>query len=105
MAEYIERDGAIELFFPVDPENDGSDGCTVVCREESYSSTEIEIMLSELPAADVVPVRRGRWETKGGTCTCSVCGSAAVGRKEDHGGFDHLLTRYCPNCGAKMGGA
>ena len=30
MAEYIERQAAIDLFYPVDPENDGSDGCTVV---------------------------------------------------------------------------
>lgn len=29
MKEYIEREQAIALFYPVDPENDGSDGCTM----------------------------------------------------------------------------
>ena len=61
MPDYIDRDRVIELFFPVDPENDGSDGCTTVCREQNFSSTEIKILLSEFPAADVAPMRRGQW--------------------------------------------
>lgn len=42
MAEYIEQQAAIDLFYPVDPENDGSDGCTVVYKTENYTSDEIE---------------------------------------------------------------
>lgn len=56
MTEYIERELAINLFYPVDPENDGTDGCTVICKSGNYSSADIEGMLSELPAADVAPV-------------------------------------------------
>ena len=56
MAEYIERQAAIDLFYPVDPENDGSDGCTVVYKTENYTSDEIEAVISGLPAADVAPV-------------------------------------------------
>lgn len=49
MAEYIERQAAIDLFYPVDPENDGSDGCTVVYKTENYTSDEIEAVISGLP--------------------------------------------------------
>lgn len=58
MAEYIEREDAINLFWPVDPENDGSDGCTVVLKCGHYNSNEIEAMLSDLPAANVAEVVR-----------------------------------------------
>ena len=51
MAEYIERQAAIDLFYPVDPENDGSDGCTVVYKTENYTSDEIEAVISGPPAA------------------------------------------------------
>lgn len=51
MAEYIRRADAIALFWPVDQENDGSDGCTIIAESRQYSSDDIEAMLSELPAA------------------------------------------------------
>ena len=60
MIEYIEREQAIALFYPVDPENDGSDGCTIVYKSGNFSSSEIEAMLSDLPAADVAEVVRCR---------------------------------------------
>ena len=60
-----------------------------------------------LPAADVAPVRHGRWEEmhyEGGILDgtnfdrCSVCGYERV--------FDDpalkTVFKYCPNCGAKM---
>ena len=64
-----------------------------------------ETMVSDLrgmPAADVAPVRHGRWErvipsksaAKWSTkVSCSNCHSA---------GYAHH--KYCPNCGAKMDG-
>ena len=60
MKEYIEREQAIALFYPVDPENDGSDGCTIVYKSGNFSSSEIEAMLSDLPTIDAVPVVRCR---------------------------------------------
>ena len=96
MADYIERESVMAI---LEDHPAGSwRGHDVYTDEVRAIMREVE----ELPATDVAPVRRGRWATKGGTCTCSVCGSAAIDREEDHGGFDHLLTRYCPNCGAKM---
>ena len=52
------------------------------------------------PAADVAPVRPGRWVekdkyTSGTMYDCSICGARI---------FDTGLSwNYCPNCGAKMG--
>ena len=62
-------------------------------------------------AADVAPVRHGRWiETtqplgwQDETCAeCSVCGEDFV---LDEWGMDDMtnLIHYCPNCGARMDG-
>lgn len=99
MADCIERQKAIDLFYRVDPENDGSDGCTVVYKVGNYSSDEIEAMLSDLPAADVVPVRHGRWVYgEDVDIQCSICGHDAY----TEGDYRQVKTSYCPNCGAKM---
>ena len=58
--------------------------------------------IADIPAADVVPVVRGRWIHDGRRiesgidwCHCSECGKS-----------DNFCARtnYCPNCGAKMEG-
>lgn len=99
MPEYIELEKAINLFYPVDPENDGSDGCTTVLKSEKYSSEEIESMLSALPVADVTPVIHAKWERLNNTQKhyCPKCGMD----------FDlyaciRKLFNYCPYCAAKM---
>ena len=52
----------------------------------------------DAPAADVAPVRHGRWETNSDrpdSLICSICKC----------GFDmwkHDPHNYCPNCGARM---
>lgn len=57
-----------------------------------------------LPAADVEPVRHGRWnrpyiswffplKIRNPYCFCTYCGHPIKPRK---------ATDYCPNCGAKM---
>ena len=58
MDKYIKAQDLIDRIYPVDPENDGSDGCTVVYKSLTLSSPEIEAIVEELPAADVVPVVR-----------------------------------------------
>ena len=60
MDKYIKVQDLIDRIYPVDPENDGSDGCTVVYQNLTLSSPEIEAILEELPAADVAPVVRCR---------------------------------------------
>ena len=46
---------------------------------------------------DAQPVKRGKWETKGGV-HCTRCGWRPTGRICD------LFTAYCAGCGAKMYG-
>lgn len=58
-------------------------------------------MIEDAPAADVAPVRHGRWieqekYTFGVMYDCSIC----CDRILDNG---HSWN-YCPNCGAKMDG-
>lgn len=70
----------------------------------SYGNYEVtRNALYEIPAADVAPVRHGRWmheETEGGfhIWTCSRCGYGKNGNPEGV----HL---YCYHCGARMDGA
>ena len=59
----------------------------------------INCVLNDVPAADVAPVKRGRWKytpayqgAKFGFYNCSSCGSP----------FWWNTSRYCPDCGAKM---
>lgn len=57
-------------------------------------------IFAEITAADVAPVRHGRWENRQGgfwgVATCSVCGEKFP--------TGEIGLNYCPNCGAKMDG-
>ena len=91
MAEYIEREKVLSKAAPVEG-----------CFSDMISAYDV-IML---PAADVAPVRHGRWvqvicheEFEDGFVDrvkecCSVC----------HAPNWRRTTNYCPNCGAKMEG-
>lgn len=95
--EYIERAVAIER-----ARNELD-----LINKSHWSADEIVDFLKRLPAADVVPVRHGRWaqhyvgqERAPWGSDCSVCGEWLV--------IDRLVMQekyhYCPNCGAKMDG-
>ena len=82
MAEYIRRLAALKAL-------------------ERYNGDvpmEIFWLIRDVPAANVEPVRHGRWcEPKGGfwkMAKCSLCGEwqPTAG----------IIPKYCPNCGAKM---
>ena len=86
--EYIERQRAIV------------DACNSL---ELYPSeyAKLEDALNRIPAADVVEVRHGRWESTGVLVglmnfeyfyRCTACGRRGGDTK----------TNYCPNCGASM---
>ena len=93
MAEYIEREELMK--FPIrrnhyDKEHGSKD---FICGIE----TVLEYA-ENLPAADVAPVRHGRWKCNK---PCPVCG---VDRFD---GLDADIWAdweppYCPNCGVKM---
>lgn len=81
MDEYIKRETAIKSLLNDSP------------GQVSYSREDAADCIFWLDAADVAPVRHGRWlHRKSGVAYCSECEIDAV---EDG-------TEYCPNCGAKM---
>ena len=57
----------------------------------------------DAPAADVAPVRHGRWIDKGEYAACTDCGGRS-GTQYDGVEPIPLMTQFCPNCGAKMDG-
>ena len=91
MDEYIERETAIKALMNDAPEQVG------------YSREDAADCIRYMDAADVAPVRHGRWVNEqmivGGfaetwACDCSVCGRT---QREPL-----WKPNYCPNCGAKM---
>ena len=78
---YIERESAIKSLLNDAPE------------QVSYSREDAADCIRYMDAADVAPLRHGRWlHRKNGVAYCSECEIDTV---EDE-------TEYCPNCGAKM---
>lgn len=56
-------------------------------------------MVNCATAADVAPVRHGRWVYgEDVDIQCSICGHDAY----TEGDYRQVKTSYCPNCGAKM---
>ena len=91
MAEYIKREDLLELYRIDD---------SVLNENGHVPLPVIRQNIMDIPAADVAPVRHGRWKCNK---PCPVCG---VDRFE---GLDADIWAdweppYCPNCGAKMDG-
>lgn len=84
MAECIKRESAIEAIMSDPPD----------AHYQSWYAEKIKA----IPAADVAPVRHGRWMCHGdcGVTECSVCGWSIEEYVGDYA--------YCPNCGARMDG-
>ena len=108
MAEYIEREAAIKRFnFAV---------LDCLGMEPTIRAGDIIKALESIPAADVRPVVRGRWEDvnvrdystniNGGmplsiaSMFCPVCGRWH--NEVYHYGNPTEMAHYCPNCGAMM---
>lgn len=99
MAEYITKDKAKEIF------------CEFCQWGGTSKCEECEHPVGGVPAADVAPVKHGKWiETtqpmgwSDVTCAeCSECGEDFV---LDEWGMEDMknLMLYCPNCGARMDG-
>lgn len=73
---------------------------------DGHTSKDVRRLLS-IPAADVVPVRHGRWITphwhNSDYCyNCSECGGEAMHR--EYQWARNGIYPICPNCGAKMDG-
>ena len=90
MAEYIEREALmVALCKEITGDGDYYNG-------KDDMQDQIRDMVSRFPAADVAPVRHGRWlpfhsTAAGDIQYCSACEIGCTWKPN-----------YCPNCGAKM---
>ena len=86
MTEYIERKALRDTLYDAD----------------AITMSGVKI-LNQFPAADVAPVRHGRWVSvpHKRSRVCSVCNRDEPYKFAD---IDADVYDYCPNCGAKMDG-
>lgn len=101
MKEYIEKDTALETTY----EPFTMSMCMTVseCNGMNRAREIIFKQLRDIPAADVVEVRHGRWETVMLDHERMGCRPTAHYCSECHQ-ITWFRTFYCPNCGAKMDG-
>ena len=97
MAEYIERE---ELLKKAIKERRFVFQMEDLLNNEVIFKTvykDLAEFINSIPAADVTPVRHGRWMDNEDYMFCSCCGmqwNYCDNNTEDF--------HYCPNCGAKM---
>ena len=96
MDEYIKREDLLELYRIDDP---------VLNENGHVPLSVIRQNIMDIPAADVAPVRHGRWIDN----HCTVCGMMPMGDEmwKNYDCEPPLFERfmdYCPICGAKMDG-
>lgn len=100
MAEYIEREAISEeirkYYYKNPPNFSYGEGF-----DRGLDRAQRAIL--DAPAADVAPVRHGRWIDKGGYAVCMECGGRS-GTQYDGVEPIPLMTKFCPNCGAIMDG-
>lgn len=107
MSDYISREaiiGKVEKHYCAPCKGQGGDLNGDWCRSCVINSVLEKVR--GIPAADVAPVRHGRWnrpyiswflplKIKNPHCFCTNCAYPMKHQK---------VTRFCPNCGAKMDG-
>ena len=85
MDEYIDREAATNV------------ACNILWKMNDLSTSVMAKALNSIPAADVAPVRHGRWErTADGAALCTACK-----RKMNPSQYGYA---FCSLCGAKMDG-
>ena len=101
MAEYIEKWSVVNRL--IDIENEFQQYKPFHGFEHAMyrKICEAEIAIGKTQAADVAPVRHGRWEP--GNPICPVCGGNKF-KDLDADIWCDWQPDFCPNCGAKMDG-
>lgn len=89
--EYINRKEALALVKPDAPEDEKA-AITIATAKKLVRS-----IVRRTPAADVAPVRHGRWLCGDYYDIGDVCSECDWDSQMTHPSY-----RYCPNCGAKM---
>lgn len=109
MSDYISREAALEAFENADADvmEDYGDGTS----DWGFGIENVRATLNSVPAADVEPVRRGRWEcvyddrTGETDITCSHCKNTRTVNGcfvSTDGKSCYFEDDYCPSCSAKM---
>ena len=109
MDEYISREAAIKLL-----ERHGLTNGSVIGHHSGKCDIAADLLRS-IPAADVQPVKRGKWVTANGSWftpggdpvwECSECGKGRHVYGVEHGSYGTDIADgqwvSCPNCGADM---
>lgn len=100
MDEYINREEAVKkIKSSITTENDA--------WEIGYNTAMAEIMewIEHIPAADVQPVKHGRWvcvEAEPEEVWCDNCKTTYRSSDLLNIGADDEKVNFCPNCGARM---
>ena len=73
---------------------------------ESYTDEQIIKILDDIPAADVIEIKHGKWIQKGRKIYCSKCNRGVyIGTDDEELMQDEMrLRHFCSACGAKMDG-
>ena len=92
MSEYIKRERALEILNDIG--GCGAEPGSYTAGWDEAINAAYEAIQGE-PAADVAPVVHSKWEIccDGYYPYCRNCGREPQGRE---------MTKFCPNCGAKM---
>lgn len=97
MSDYISREAAVKI-----AQKYGLVNGSALGRHTGLADC-IAIKIEGLPAADVEPVRRGRWlDYMCRDWHCSECGEKISKVRNVDGYCYDDKPNYCPNCGAKM---
>ncbi|MGN0800700.1 MAG: hypothetical protein ACI4NU_09770 [Christensenellales bacterium] len=88
---------------------DAASAATIIAAIHGIPIADLVDTFAEIPAADVAPVRHGRWisltDCANAGVYCSECKKKVW--KEDYAPCNRknkLRSNYCPNCGARMDG-
>lgn len=116
MAEYIDKSALYEKIAQLEEiarnrylETPSSNPCCSRYMTQLNERTVFKHIIADFPAADVAPVRHGKWE---GHSHSRYCGTDDFGDPIYKEGVVYYCSecrrktvikeRYCPNCGAKM---
>ena len=73
-------------------------------KGKNIPTIEVFDILSRIPAADVQPVKHGRWIDGDYRCVTAVCSKCKHLRLGNGAKFATMIALYCEHCGARMDG-
>ena len=101
MSKYIDLDDTIHIFAEEYDKHDPHYTSGEYIRKGLFLAKEL---IRLMPAADVAEVVHGKWLENDGRCYCNRCFEFSCTVMDDTGTIYNDLTKFCPNCGAKMDG-